>query len=142
MSCVEIIDKHLPVFNDRQINVACFIDPDLKQIKILKQIGIKYVEFHTGRYASAINKTDIELHFQELKKAIEYSDQIGFTCHAGHGLDFNNVSKIASIKQIKELNIGHFLIGESIFYGFQDTILKMRELIDVARLWFMELEQT
>ena len=134
LSCSEIISKNLLLFKKKKINVTCFIDPDLEQIKALNKLGVNNIEFHTGKYASSQNKNDIDFHFQELKYAIEFSDKIGINCHAGHGLNFSNVSMVASIKQIKELNIGHFLIGESIFCGLEDTIIKMRELINVARL--------
>lgn len=133
LSCIEILKKYIKLFNSKQINVACFIEPDLEQIKELKKLGIKCIEFHTGKYASKFVKDEIEFQFQELKKAIEFADKIGFNCHAGHGLNFENVSKIASIRQIKELNIGHFIIGESIFSGLQYSIDKMREIIDIAR---------
>ena len=134
LSCSEIISKNLLLFKNKKINVTCFIDPDMEQIKALNKLGVNNIEFHTGKYASSQNKNDIDFHFQELKYAIEFSDKIGINCHAGHGLNFSNVSMVASIKQIKELNIGHFLIGESIFCGLEDTIIKMRELINVARL--------
>ena len=119
--------------NSKQINVACFIDPDLEQIKELNKLGIKCIEFHTGKYASKFVKDEIEFQFQELKKAIEFADKIGFNCHAGHGLNFENVSKIASIRQIKELNIGHFLIGEAVFVGLTSAIGKMKNIMGEAR---------
>ena len=68
-----------------------------------------------------------------IKDAAKYAKELGFNCHAGHGLNYDNVHNIASIKEIKELNIGHFIIGESIFSGLTNSILKMKEIIKKAR---------
>ena len=68
-----------------------------------------------------------------IKKAAKYATQLGFDCHAGHGLNYDNVYNIASIKEIKELNIGHFIIGEAIFSGLKNSISKMKEIINSAR---------
>ncbi len=128
--------KGLSLLSDKisntDINLACFIDPDIKQINSVKDLGINTIEFHTGQYASS-NEKNRDLYYNKLKQAIEYASNIGIKCHAGHGLNFENVSKIASIQNIQELNIGHFLIGESIFYGLEYVIKKMKELIYVAR---------
>ena len=129
----EKLNKILQKMSNTNIKIACFIDPDFEQIKILKQLKIENIEFHTGKYALAKDNKSINYYLSELKKAIEYANDLGFNCHAGHGLNFKNVANIASIPQIQELNIGHFLIGESVFSGLEKTILKMKKIIEVSR---------
>ena len=99
----------------------------------IKSLGINTVEFHTGKYALANKKNDINFQLKSIVKAVDYANNLGLNCHAGHGLNFKNVTKIASIKQIQELNIGHFLIGESIFLGLENVIIKMKKMIKDAR---------
>ena len=115
------------------IKIACFIDPDFEQIDQLKKIKIDNIEFHTGKYALSQENTTRNYHFKELNESIKYASNLGFNCHAGHGLNFENVENIASIPQIQELNIGHFLIGESVFCGLEETINKMKKLIEASR---------
>ena len=125
--------KILQKMSNSSIKIACFIDPDYDQIKLLKELKIDNIEFHTGKYALAKDNETINYYLNELKKAIEYANNLGFNCHAGHGLNFKNVGNIASIPQIQELNIGHFLIGESVFSGLEKTILQMKKIIEVSR---------
>ena len=116
----------------QNIRVSLFIDPKKEEINAAANIGTDIVEFHTGRYSEA--KDDIkQIELSNLAKAAKIADYFGIEVHAGHGLDFSNVSKIASIKQIKELNIGHFLIGEAIFSGLGNVIQEMRSIINSTR---------
>ena len=129
--------KNLSLISEKisktNIKLACFIDSDHRQVDLLDNLGIKIIEFHTGQYALSNNDKDRDFYLNKLKKAVNYSSNLGFTCNVGHGLNFENVKKIASIIKIQELNIGHFLMGESIFYGLEYVIKKMRNLIDMAR---------
>ncbi len=132
-SNIKILDYIANRMSKTDIKLACFIDPDFKQIKLLKELKINIIEFHTGQYASAKESKNINFYYDQLKESIEYASNLGFNCHAGHGLNFENVSKIASIEKIQELNIGHFLVGESIFHGLENVIVKMKKIIDMAR---------
>ena len=127
------LKKILKKFSYDDINIALFVDPVKDQLIATHKLGIKTIEFHTGSYANAFTqKTNVEA---ELKKIIENTDfasELGLNCHAGHGLTYENVSPIASIKNIVELNIGHFIIANSIFDGLESSILKMREIITKA----------
>ncbi|GIR62483.1 MAG: hypothetical protein CM15mP67_05860 [Alphaproteobacteria bacterium] len=96
-------------------------------------MGIKTLEFHTGSYADSRTEKIMNEKLSLIKEAAQYAEELGFDCHAGHGLNYDNVYNIASIKEIKELNIGHFIIGESIFSGLKNSILKMKEIIKTAR---------
>ena len=127
------LQKNINTLSNSDINISLFIDPDKDQLIATHKLGVKSIEFHTGIYANAfMQKTNVE---EELKKIIDctaFANELGLNCHAGHGLTFENVSPIASIKNIDELNIGHFIIANSIFDGLETSILKMREIISRA----------
>ena len=127
------IEKLLNLLSNSKIKVACFIEPDLNQINSLKSLGIRTLEFHTGAYADCKTIKLMKAKLSLIKEAARYAEELGFDCHAGHGLNYDNVSNIASIKEIKELNIGHFIIGEAIFSGLKNSISKMQEIINAAR---------
>jgi pyridoxine 5-phosphate synthase len=111
------------------IAVSLFIDPNKKQIRAARDIGIKRIELHTGRYAQAKNKKEQEKSLQEIKQAAIYAKAQGFTVFAGHGLDYANVSRIAQISQIEELNIGYSIICRAVFVGLGKAVREMRALI-------------
>jgi len=114
------------------IRVSFFLEPDLEQLKAAKALNAPVVELHTGAYCEATGKNkDIEL--ARIVDAAAYAHQIGLECHAGHGLTFDTVKPIAEIPTIAELNIGHFLIGEAIFVGLEQSIRDMRHLMNEAR---------
>ena len=127
------IEKLLNLLSNSKIKVACFIEPDFNQIESLKSLGVKTLEFHTGSYSDAKTLKIMKQKLFLLQEAAQYATQLGFDCHAGHGLNYDNVYNIASIKEIKELNIGHFIIGEAIFSGLKNSISKMKEIINSAR---------
>ena len=114
------------------IRVSLFIEPDARQVDAAIRLGAPVVEFHTGHYAHV----EGEKRTAELKRiadAAALAVKNGIEPHAGHGLTFDNVIPVAAIPQLKELNIGHFLIGEAIFGGLDASIRQMRELMDEAR---------
>lgn len=127
------IEKLLKMLSNTDIKVACFIEPNFSQIRSLNSLGVNVLEFHTGLYADS--KTDLifKKNFSIIKEAVDFADDLGFQCHAGHGLNYINVPPIASLSKIKELNIGHFLIGEALFSGFKNSVLKMKKIINAAR---------
>lgn len=116
--------------------VSLFIDPDPVQVAVSKALGAAVVELHTGAYCEAFaigNKQQLENELKRLRDAATIAHEEGLEVHAGHGLTFETVKQIAEIPEMTELNIGHFLIGEAIFSGLSDTILKMRALMNEAR---------
>lgn len=115
------------------IRVSMFIDPDLFQLDASKAVGAPVVELHTGRYCEAASETERKIELRRLQEAASYAEKIGLECHAGHGLNFENVIDIAAIPSIVELNIGHFLIGEAIFQGLPEVIKVMRATMNQAR---------
>ncbi|WP_187336831.1 pyridoxine 5'-phosphate synthase [Novosphingopyxis iocasae] len=114
------------------IRVSLFIEPEARQIEAAIRLGAPVVEFHTGAYALA----EGEERTQELTRianAAALAAKNGIEPHAGHGLTYDNVTPIAAIPQLAELNIGHYLIGEAIFTGLEPAVRRMRELMDEAR---------
>jgi len=117
---------------DAGIRVSLFIEPDPRQIDAAITLGAPVVEFHTGRYAHLV-EADRAGELKRIADAAALAARNGIEPHAGHGLTFDNVVPVAAIPQIMELNIGHFLVGEAIFIGLDDSVRKMRALMDEAR---------
>ncbi len=117
---------------DANIRVSLFIEPDPRQVEAAMRLGAPVVEFHTGHYAE-VTGAERETELRRIADAAALAVKNGIEPHAGHGLTFDNVVPIAAIPQLRELNIGHFLIGEAIFSGLDGSIRRMRELMDEAR---------
>ena len=116
--------------------VSIFIAADQRQIDAANRIGAQVIELHTGAYCDAHAEGRFEDRDAELKSLTEmasYAHSLGLEVHAGHGLTYDTVTPIAALPEVKELNIGHFLIGEAIFLGLEPAILQMRNLMDAAR---------
>ena len=134
--------KILKSFSNHNINIAFFIDPDKDQLIATQKLGVKTIEFHTGSYANAfIKKNNVELELKKIIDSTTFANKLGLNCHAGHGLTYDNVSSIVSINDIVELNIGHFIIANSIFEGLENSILKMRKIISETIKWLLVLGQ-
>ena len=118
--------------NDNGMRISLFIEPDLRQIETAVKLKAPVIELHTGTY-SELEADDKENELRRIQRAVDYANELKIECHAGHGLNFENVGPIASIGKITELNIGHFLIGESIFMGLASAISKMKHLMAEAR---------
>lgn len=117
---------------DAGIRVSLFIEPDARQIDAAIRLRAPVVEFHTGKYAHS-EGAEREAELRRITEAVALAAKNGIEPHAGHGLTFENVQPIAAIPQIAELNIGHYLIGEAIFIGLEESVRKMRTLMDLAR---------
>jgi pyridoxine 5-phosphate synthase len=110
-----------------------FVEPEKVQLDAAKALGAPVVELHTGAYCEAVG-AERERLLHKLSDGAAYAASIGLEVHAGHGLTFDNVKPIAAIPEIRELNIGHFLVGEAIFVGLENSIKRMRALMDEARV--------
>jgi len=117
------------------VRVSCFIDADLAQVAAAKSAGAAVVEFHTGAYCEAVRRRSPAAArlLQQLEAAAAEAARLGLEVHAGHGIDYETVKPVAAIRQVVELNIGHFLIGEAIFIGLGPAIQRMRALMDESR---------
>jgi pyridoxine 5-phosphate synthase len=121
---------------DANVRVSLFIEPDKRQLDAAKLLGAPVVELHTGAYCEAAARGDIaerERLYVELREGARYGASLGLEVHAGHGLTYETVAPVAAIPEIRELNIGHFLVGEAIFSGLDAAIRRMRALMDEAR---------
>ena len=117
--------------------VSIFIAADENQIRAASRIGAQVVELHTGAYCDLHyekNFMERDTELSRLKEMATLAHSLGLEVHAGHGLTYETVTSIAELPEVVELNIGHFLIGESIFTGLKEAIITMRELMDKARL--------
>jgi pyridoxine 5-phosphate synthase len=120
------------VLSEARIRVSLFVEADSRQLDAAKSLGAPVVELHTGAYCDATG-ADRERHLKAIREAAAYGASLGLEMHAGHGLGYETVGPIAAIPEIRELNIGHFLVGEAIFCGLDASIRRMRALMDEAR---------
>jgi len=114
------------------VRVSLFIEPDPAQVQAAIRLGAPVVEFHTGRYAHVEGEARAA-ELRRIAEAAALAVKNGIEPHAGHGLTFDNVTPVAAIPQLVELNIGHFLVGEAIFTGLEASVARMRSLMDEAR---------
>ena len=117
------------MLNKNKIRTSLFIDPNIKNIKISKFINAKCVEFHTGKISRKIKaKKNYNNELKNIIKCTNYATSIGLEVHAGHGIDYTTARILSKIKYIKEFNIGHFIIGESIFFGLKNIIKTFKKI--------------
>ena len=117
-----------------KIRVSLFIEATETQVTVARKIGAHVVELHTGAYCDAHGDfAERDKILARLKAGAKEAARLGLEVHAGHGLSFETVGPIAAIPEVVELNIGHFLVGEAIFTGFDASIRRMRQLMDEAR---------
>lgn len=121
---------------DAGIRVSLFIEPSIVQVAVAEAIGAPVVELHTGRYVELSFAGDSAGAAEELKRlqeAAAHGLERGIEIHAGHGLTYDTVRPVAAIPEVRELNIGHFIMGEALFVGLETAVKRMRHEIDAAR---------
>ena len=121
---------------DAGVRVSLFIDPEAHQVEAARSTGAPVIEIHTGAYYEATAATEprrIKDELEKIRQAAELGGGLGLEVHTGHGLTFHNVQPVAAIPQLVELNIGHFMIGESVFMGLAEVIREMKRLMQDAR---------
>ena len=124
------LKKMIKKLKTNKSRVSLFIEPNLRDIKLAKDLQADCIEIHTGKFCNLIiNKKSYDAEFKKLTKAINLGNELGLEVHAGHGLTYESAKILSRITGIKEFNIGHFLIGESIFDGLPKTIKKFRKII-------------
>ena len=134
---LNVIKNKKKIFNfakklkKNNVKVSIFVDPNIKQIIACKDLKVFSVELHTGEFCD--NNKNKRYEYEKLKKSAIFAKKNNLECHAGHGISYETVEKIAKINEITELNIGHFIIGEAVFIGLNKSILKMRRIIDNSR---------
>ncbi len=122
---------------DSNIEVSIFINPNIKQIEKSIELGAKIIEIHTGEYADCITQEKQNKAFKRILEAAQFADKNNIRVNAGHGLHYTNVQLIASIDEIKELNIGHSIVAHAVFVGWQNAVREMKSIINTARIKYL-----
>lgn len=125
------ITSLISTLHESAIEVSLFIDPDFRQIECARACGAKIVEIHTGNYANASNGDRGE-QLEKLARAIALTRDCGIQANAGHGLDYDNTAKVAGIKGVAELNIGHAIVSRALDVGMFEAVREMKEIIKGA----------
>ena len=124
------IQKIISKFRKKNIRTSLFVNPSMKDIKISKQINTDCIEIHTGKLANLVkSKNNYSKELKRIKQCSSYAKKLGIEVHAGHGLDYKTTKILSKINEIEEFNIGHYLIGESIFYGLKKVIVNFKKII-------------
>jgi pyridoxine 5-phosphate synthase len=121
---------------DKGVRVSLFIEPSLAQVAAAERMGAPVVELHTGKYVELVfagDKAGAADELKRLRDAAADGAARGIEIHVGHGLTYDTVRPVAAIPQVRELNIGHFIMGEALFVGLDAAVRRMREEIDAAR---------
>ena len=128
---LKFVKKIISKLKKKNIRTSIFIEPNIGDIKIAKFIQADCIEIHTGRICNLYNKNkNIKNELKKIKNAVNYGNHIGLEVHVGHGITFLSAKILSKIKGIKEFNIGHFLIGESIFTGMNHSIKKFKKILN------------
>jgi pyridoxine 5-phosphate synthase len=133
MMYTEKVEEAAGNLNAAGIDVSIFIDPNINQIKACYKLGIKAVEINTGEYAKNWNNSYAALELDKIKKSVEYARKVNIRVLAGHGLTYQNITPIAAIDEIEELNIGHSIIANAAFTGLEKAIIRMKDLMRRAK---------
>ena len=124
------IKKIINQFNKKKIRTSLFINPSLNDVKTSVELKANCIEIHTGKLANLVkSKKKYSNELERIKICSIYAQKNGIEVHAGHGLDYKTTKLLSKIKQINEFNIGHFIIGESIFYGLPKIIKKFKNIL-------------
>ena len=129
----EAVRRVVRTLRDAEIEVSVFIDTDLDQVKAAHRIEAQVVEFHTGRYCEARLDADRKRELARLIDACKAASKLGLAVAAGHGLHYENVSQVAAIPEIQELNIGHAIVARAVLVGMERAVREMKELLEKAR---------
>ena len=114
----------------KKSRISLFIEPNIKDLEESKKLGADCVEIHTGKLCNLINKKrNFKNELKKIQKAVNKGNDLGLEVHAGHGLTYDSAKILSNIKGINEFNIGHFLIGESIFVGMKSTISNFKRIL-------------
>jgi pyridoxine 5-phosphate synthase len=112
------------------IRVSLFVDSSIDQIKLAKELGSDIIEIHAGEFCRKVHdRLDFQKELNTIKEAASFAESIGLETHVGHGVTFDSILELSKINEVREFNIGHFIISESLFLGLETTIKKMKTLI-------------
>ncbi len=125
---LEALAPKIAALRDAGIRVSLFLDPEPEQLRAAAALGAACVELHTGAYAEGRPGE-----MDRLREAARMLPTLGLECHAGHGLTYANVTPVASMPEVAELNIGHFLVGQAMFAGLAGAVARMKAIMEAAR---------
>jgi pyridoxine 5-phosphate synthase len=129
----DAVRRVVRTLRDADIQVSVFVDADLDQVKAAHRIEAQVVEFHTGRYCEARLEADRKRELARLIDACKAAAKLGLGVSAGHGLNLQNVTPVAAIPEIQELNIGHAIVARAVLLGMERAVREMKELVEKAR---------
>ena len=125
------LKKIINLSNTKKIRTSLFVNPNIGDIKKSKKLGVKCIELHTGKFCNLINKNkNYKKELNKIKKCTKFANSIGLEVHAGHGLTYKSAKIISKVNGIKEFNIGHFIISQSIFIGIKKTIINFKKILN------------
>ena len=125
------LKKIINLSNNNKIRTSLFVNPNIGDIKKSKKLGVKCIELHTGKFCNLINKNkNYKKELNKIKKCTKFANSIGLEVHAGHGLTYKSAKIISKVNGIKEFNIGHFIISQSIFIGIKKTIINFKKILN------------
>lgn len=133
LSCIETLQPMCKQLGAAGIEVSLFIDPNVAQIEAAREVGAPTIELHTGHYAEADDPVTRTEQLKVIREAAAHADKLGLRVNAGHGLHYDNVTGIAEIEAIDELNIGHSIVARALFCGIHTAVAEMRALMHEAR---------
>ena len=120
----------IKIFKQAKIRTSLFVNPSIRDIKISNDLNADCVEIHTGRLSNLVkSKKDYNAELSRIKKSSVLAKKLNIEVHAGHGLDYQTTKILSKINEIQEFNIGHFIIGESIFFGLSKVIKNFKKII-------------
>ena len=120
----------IQIFKQAKIRTSLFVNPSIRDIKISNDLNVDCVEIHTGRLSNLVkSKKDYNAELRRIKKSSVLAKKLNIEVHAGHGLDYQTTKILSKINEIQEFNIGHFIIGESIFFGLSKVIRSFKKII-------------
>lgn len=126
----DLLNKVVKKLKQNGSRISLFIEPKLSDIKKAKKLNVDCIELHTGKICNLINKgKKYQKEYVKIEKSAKFAKNLGLEVHAGHGLTYKSAKIISRIKNISEFNIGHFLVGESIFSGLSSSIKKFKKIL-------------
>ena len=128
----ELIDIRKKIKNEG-ILFSLFVDPDINQLDACKEVEADSIEINTGNYSELVTPKDVETELLRIQKASKYASNMGLRVFAGHGLNYDNVKPIVAIPEVEELNIGHFLVAQSVYVGMENAVKRMIQIIEMTQ---------
>ena len=127
----ELIDIRKRITNEG-ILFSLFVDPDINQLEACKEVEADSIEINTGNYSELVTSKDVKTELLRIQKASKYASDMGLRVFAGHGLNYDNVKAIVAIPEVEELNIGHFIVAQSVYVGMENAVKRMIQIIEMT----------